>query len=161
MVTKDKKTAISDETFFQLLYIENLEAIQFCWKVREGLRQKICFIRIKNYTDWYFSNFLHLQLERKLRIAIFVLGNDHILTKKMLTKHRRIKRVFLSNKDVERSLHRIEEELENLIRFEDHYVFKELKFDYCLSEFFEREYLSPKLSHACKDWSDPFWKVKR
>lgn len=150
-----------EETLFHILDCENFESLQICWKVREGLRQKICFQRIKKYVDWYFSNFLHLQLERKMMMTTSIFGKDHELTKKMLTKHRRINRVFLSNEDVERSLHRIEEELENLIRFEDHFVFKELKRNYCFDDFIEREYLFPKFFHACEDWSDQFWVTKR
>jgi hypothetical protein len=161
MNATNQKTASLEETFFYVLDCENVEALQVCWKVREGLRKKICFQRIKTYADWYFSNFLHFQLERKMIVTTAILGKDHELTKKMLTKHRRIKRVFSSNEDVERSLHRIEEELENLIRFEDHFVFVELRLNYCFDDFIEREFLFPKFFHACEDWSDQFWELKR
>jgi hypothetical protein len=156
-----EKAAAFEETYFQVLEFENLEALRFCWKVREGLRQKVCFLRIKDYTNWYFANFIHLQLERKLRLTIAVLGKDHELAKKLLAKHRRIKRVFLDNSDIEKSLNRVEEELESLVRFEDQHVFKELKVTLYSGQYFELEYDVSKSSFICDDWPDKFWLVKR
>ena len=156
-----EKMPLFEKTYFQVLEFENLEALRFCWKVREGLKQKVCFHRIKDYTDWYFANFIHLQLERKMRLTIAVLGNDNDLAKKLLAKHRRIKRVFLDNSDIERSLNRMEEELESLVRFEDQHVFKELQIMISLGQFLELEYVACTPSLICDDWPDKFWLLKR
>ena len=83
--------------------------------------------RIKTYADWFFNNELipHFELEEA---HIFpILKADNELVKRALAEHRRLKRLFNDEKDVERSLHKIEEELEQHIRFEERILFPEIQ----------------------------------
>lgn len=97
------------------------------WKIRSGFNKNIEVERIKTYADWFFENELlpHFDLEET---HIFpLLDADHEWIKRALAEHRRLKRLFNDDKDVERSLHKIEEELEQHIRFEERTLFPEIQ----------------------------------
>lgn len=52
-----------------------------------------------------------------------VLGSDHEMVKRALAEHRRLERLFNEEKDLERSLSLIEEEMEKHVRYEERELF--------------------------------------
>lgn len=111
----------------QPLSREHHHGLLLSWKIRTGFSKNIEIERIKTYADWFFNNELipHFELEEA---HIFpILKADNELVKRALAEHRRLKRLFNDEKDVERSLHKIEEELEQHIRFEERILFPEIQ----------------------------------
>lgn len=106
---------------------EHHHGLLLSWKIRNGFSKNIEIERIKTYADWFFENELipHFELEEA---HIFpLLDADNELIKRALAEHRRLKRLFNDDKDVEKSLHKIEEELEQHIRFEERILFPEIQ----------------------------------
>lgn len=106
---------------------EHHHGLLLSWKIRSGFNKNIEVERIKTYADWFFENELipHFELEET---HIFpLLDADNELIKRALAEHRRLKRLFNDDKDIERSLHKIEEELEQHIRFEERILFPEIQ----------------------------------
>ncbi len=97
------------------------------WKIRSGFSKNIEFERIKTYADWFFEHQLipHFDLEEEHIFPLLEADND--MVKRALAEHRRLKRLFAETKDVEKSLHKIEEELEQHIRFEERILFPEIQ----------------------------------
>lgn len=106
---------------------EHHHSLLLCWKIRTGLRKNISLYRIKKYADWFFENHIkpHFKIEEK---HVFpVLSGEHKLVKKALAEHRRLTRLFENDEEMEKSLNRIEEELEAHIRFEERVLFNEIQ----------------------------------
>lgn len=97
------------------------------WKIRNGFNKNVEPKRIKTYADWFFTTHLipHFELEEA---HIFpLMDNNNELVKRALAEHRRLKRLFADKEDIEKSLHKIEEELEQHIRFEERILFPEIQ----------------------------------
>ncbi len=97
------------------------------WKIRTGFKKQIEPVRIKTYADWFFNTHLlpHFELEEKHIFPLLEPEND--LIKRALADHRRLKRLFHNEEDIEKTLFKIEEELEQHIRFEERILFPEIQ----------------------------------
>jgi len=127
-----------------------------CWKIREGFKQNIDLIRIKRYTDWFWTTHLvdHFAIEEKYIFSI--LGNDNDLVRKALSEHRRLRRLFLDQTEVWRSLNLIEEELDKHIRFEERVLFNEVQKAATAEQLALIDKHHNHHTH-CADWDDEFW----
>lgn len=134
-------------------------SLQFCWKIRQGLKNDIAIERIKRYADWFSENYLFPHFDLEERYIFTVLGDDHHLVKKALTEHRRIKRLLGDTEDIKLSLNRIEEELESHIRFEERVLFKEVQNVATPAQLkdIEIHHTDPKV----ENWDDEFWIIAR
>ncbi|SFN73523.1 hypothetical protein SAMN04487989_103103 [Bizionia echini] len=111
----------------QPLSREHHHGLLLSWKIRSGFSKNVSADRIKSYADWFFENHLipHFELEET---EIFtILDSDNELVKKALADHRRLKRLFTKEPNLEKSLNKIEEELEKHIRFEERILFPEIQ----------------------------------
>lgn len=106
---------------------EHHHSLLLSWKIRSGLSKNIELERIKAYADWFFEKQLvpHFELEEKYIFPL--LDPNHELIKRALAEHRRLKRLFTDTKDIEKSLNKIEEELEQHVRFEERVLFPEIQ----------------------------------
>lgn len=97
------------------------------WKIRSGFSKNIEIYRIKRYADWFFEHHLlpHFDLEEAHIFSL--LDDDNVLVKRALSEHRRLKRLFMDESDPTKSLSKIEEELEQHIRFEERILFPEVQ----------------------------------
>ncbi len=97
------------------------------WKIRTGFSKSIEVERIKTYADWFFENHLipHFDLEEEHIFSL--LEPDSELVTRALADHRRLKSLFANTDDIEESLHKIEDELEQHIRFEERILFPEIQ----------------------------------
>ena len=111
----------------QPLSREHHHGLLLSWKIRSGFSKNIELERIKTYADWFFEHQLipHFELEEAHIFPLLDANNE--LVKRALADHRRLKRLFTDTKDVEKSLHQIEEELEQHIRFEERVLFPEIQ----------------------------------
>jgi len=111
----------------QPLSREHHHGLLLSWKIRSGFSKNIETKRIKVYADWFFENHLipHFTLEETHIFTI--LDEDHELVKRALADHRRLKRLFTNGEDATKNLHKIEEELEQHIRFEERTLFPEIQ----------------------------------
>lgn len=136
---------------------EHHHSLLLCWKIKTGISKGVKFERMKKYTDWFFDEHIQSHFQEEEKYIFPVLGNDHPMVKKALSQHRRLERLFKDNKDPERSLSLIEEELEKHVRFEERKLFN------AIQEVATREELQKiEDSHNAQDFEenvdDEFWK---
>lgn len=143
----------------QPLSRDHHHGLLLCWKIRTALKKGIDINRIKDYSNWFYANSLRHHFDDEEKLLFPLLGKDHELIKKALADHRRLRRLFKDERDTERSLSLIEEELDSHIRFEERILFNEIQ------ESVGRELLEEvnrKLHPEVKDpdaaWHDHFWK---
>ena len=140
----------------QPLSHDHHHGLQLCWKIRTGFSKQIEVERIKNYADWFFTNHLvpHFELEEEYIFTILDPKNE--LVKQALTDHRRLKRLFSQTTDLEKSLGRIEEELEKHIRFEERVLFPEVQTEATAEQLAE---IAKIHNHELfvENNEDPFW----
>ncbi len=98
-----------------------------CWKIRMGFSKSIEVDRIKEYADWFFENYFKPHFEKEEQYIYPILGNQHKMVKKAIAQHKRLTRLFTTNKDLEESLSLLEEELSLHIRFEESLLFNEIQ----------------------------------
>lgn len=136
---------------------EHHHSLLLCWKIKTGISKGVKFERMKKYTDWFFDEHIQSHFQEEEKYIFPVLGNDHPMVKKALSQHRRLERLFKDDKDPERSLSLIEEELEKHVRFEERKLFN------AIQEVATREDLQKiEDSHNAQDFEenvdDEFWK---
>lgn len=103
----------------QPLSREHHHGLLLSWKIRTGFKKKIEPNRIRIYADWFYINHLIPHFEMEEEHIFTLLDSDHELIKKALADHRRIKRLFSEENEDAKTLSKIEEELEQHIRFEE------------------------------------------
>lgn len=127
-----------------------------CWKIREGIKRNIETARIKKYVDWFWNNHLHQHFKMEEEFLFPILGNQHKMVKQALTEHRRLKRLFANESDLQKSISLIEEELEKHIRFEERVLFNEIQ-----AVATEEQLQLIQLHHSdikfIDNQTDPFW----
>lgn len=140
-----------------VLTSEHQNSLLFCWKIRTGLRKGIELYRIKAYADWFFATQFLTHLQKEEQLMIHILGKSDPMVVKSLAQHRRLKRLFLKERDLIKQLNSIEEELETNIRFEENKVFKELRRNVNLFSL-DLIYYEEELHQNSEEWDDHFWK---
>ncbi|MCK0156130.1 hemerythrin domain-containing protein [Cellulophaga sp. F20128] len=122
-----KQKPIKRDIALQAISREHHFGLLLCWKIRTGFAKKVSPDRIKQYVNWFYKNHIidHFKVEEEYIFPI--LGNDSDYIKSALADHRRLKRLFTGDKDLEKSLSNLEEELEQHIRFEERVVFNEIQ----------------------------------
>lgn len=141
----------------QFLQQEQDHGMKFCWKIRQGFKKEVEPERISKYSHWFFRNNLlpHFSVEEDFIFPLLEVNSPII--KRAVTDHRRLKRLFEDNSNIERSLSLIEEELEDYFRFEKFKLIYEIqnsvsdrKLDLIMKIHCE--------SLSYEDWGDEFWK---
>ncbi|MGO3182749.1 MAG: hemerythrin domain-containing protein [Aequorivita sp.] len=136
---------------------EHNEVILLCERIREGLRNKIESKRIKKYIDWFKTEYLdpHFEIEKK---HIFpILGNNNVRVKRALANHRRLNRLFAETSDLNKALHKIEEELSTYIGFEERVLYNEIRDVASPKQWKEVEESHHHLEFSDDEWQDRFW----
>jgi len=122
-----KTKPIKRNKLLQPISREHHQSLLLCWKIRTGFSKGVEAVRIKKYTDWFFENHIQPHFDVEEKYIFPILGNEHELVKKALSDHRRLKRLFENEEEIEKSLSLIEEELESHIRFEERVLFNEIQ----------------------------------
>lgn len=111
----------------QPLSREHHHGLLLSWKIRNGFNKKVAPERIKSYADWFFETHLIPHFEMEETHLFSILETNHKFVKRALSDHRRLKRLFNNEDDITKSLSKIEEELEQHIRFEERILFPEIQ----------------------------------
>lgn len=111
----------------QPLSKEHHHCLLLCWKIRTGIEKNIATIRIKKYVDWFYHQYIKAHFEAEEKYVFPVLDKNHEHIKKVTAEHRRLKRLFENDTNIEKSLSLLEEELESHIRFEERILFNEIQ----------------------------------
>jgi len=122
-----KTKPIKRHQALQPLSRDHHQGLLLSWKIRTGFAKGISVDRIKNYTDWFYKIHLIPHFKEEEKYIFPILGNDNELVKKAIAQHRRLDRLFNSSLELKKSLIRIEEELEQHIRFEERVLFNEIQ----------------------------------
>lgn len=133
------------------------KVILLCERIREGMRKNIENKRIKKYIDWFKTEYLdpHFEIEQK---HIFpILGNNNVRVKKALANHRRLNRLFAETTDLNKVLHKIEEELSTYIGFEERVLYNEIRIIASKRQWEEIEKSHQELEFSDNQWEDRFW----
>lgn len=141
----------------QPLSREHHHGLLLSWKIRTGFSKNIDPKRIRTYADWFYKNHLipHFEIEEN---HIFpILEDENELVKRALAEHRRLKRLFEEREDDTKTLHRIEEELEQHIRFEERVLFPEIQKVATEDEFLHIEKIHQPEKFVDNE-KDLFWK---
>lgn len=119
----EKNKPIKRHKDIQPLSRDHHHTLLLCWKIRKGFAKGVELERIKAYSDWFFTNHVqpHFRIEEEYMFP--VLGEKHEMVKRALAEHRRLERLFKEENNIERSLSRIEEEMEKHVRYEERELF--------------------------------------
>ncbi len=127
-----------------------------CWKIRQGIKQNVEPDRIKKYLDWFWISYLKPHFEIEEQYVFPILGKENKLVKQALAEHRKLKRLFVNESDIQKSISLIEEELEKHIRFEERVLFNEIQVVESSEQLLQIELdSSDKIFY--ENLSDPFW----
>lgn len=134
--------------------------LMLSWKIRKGQGLKIDAERIRAYCTFFYKNYLFAHFIEEEKLLFPVLHTNHPMVKKALQQHRRLERLFLEEKDSNKAITLIEEELEQHIRFEERVLFNEIQNAMSDAKLYA---LSEKLKHGnvvspdALVWRDEFW----
>lgn len=137
---------------------EHYEALFFGWKIAEGLRNGVAVERLKAYADWFMRVYLKPHLEFERTTVFPILGLNNVRVKRALANHRRLKRLFYADKNIYRSLNRIEDEIGRFVRFEERVIFKQIQEKATPEELNRIKTLHKALGTIEEKWGDEFWK---
>ena len=111
----------------QPLSREHHQGLLLSWKIRAGFSKDINPKRIRAYANWFFKNHLMPHFELEETYVFTILDAENEMIKRGLAEHRRLKRLFADTSDDIKILSKIEEALEQHIRFEERILFPEIQ----------------------------------
>lgn len=127
-----------------------------CWKIRQSIKRNVEPERIKKYLDWFWISYLKSHFEIEEQYVFPILGNKNELVKQAIAEHRRLKRLFETKIDLQKSISLIEEELEKHIRFEERVLFNEIQKEASSEQLLQIEMDCSDKSFY-ENLSDVFW----
>ncbi|WP_417619983.1 hemerythrin domain-containing protein [Oceanihabitans sediminis] len=111
----------------QPLSREHHHGLLLSWKIRSGFSKNIAPERMRTYANWFFKTHLIPHFEMEEEHIFTILESDNELVKRALAEHRRLNRLFAETDNDAKTLSKIEEELEQHIRFEERVLFPEIQ----------------------------------
>jgi DNA-directed RNA polymerase specialized sigma24 family protein len=139
----------------QQLKQEHSKNLALCANIRTGFARGVEVYRIKSYTDWYWNNFLTRHFSSEEKMIFPILGKENPLVRKAVSEHKRLRRLFESRQDIHKMLNRIEEELEEHVRFEERVLFKEIEKTGNAKDIETIDHLHGQEGLV---WKDEFWR---
>jgi iron-sulfur cluster repair protein YtfE (RIC family) len=127
------------------------------WKIKKGFALGIDPLRIKKYTNWFWSTHLKPHFVTEEDYIFPILGSENPMVKQALQEHQKLKTLFESRENVSQTLSEIEYLINDHIRFEERVLFNAIQE---VANKAELELLRRVHSDtiACEDWKDEFWK---
>lgn len=136
---------------------EHNEVILVCERIRLGLKNKIDPTRIKKYIDWFMAEYLDPHFEIEKEYIFPILGNNNVRVKRALANHRRLNRLFAETTELNKMLHKIEEELSTNINFEERVLYNEIRAVASPQQWEEIARSHQQLAFSDENWKDHFW----
>ena len=119
----EKNTPLKRDPALRHLSHDHHHGLLLCWKIRQGFKLGIEPARMKNYCEWFWTSYLAPHFEEEEKVIFPILPEDDPLIKQVLSEHKRLRKLFSSWENPEKTLGQIEEELEKHIRFEERILF--------------------------------------
>lgn len=123
----EKKAPLKRHPALIHLSHDHHHGLLLCWKIRQGFKFEIEPSRIRAYCQWFWENYLETHFEEEERVIFPVLSEEDPLIKRAVSEHKRLRKLFTSWEDPEKTLGQIEEELEKHIRFEERTLFPSIQ----------------------------------
>lgn len=135
------------------------QALAFCRHIRRGFNLSVDPKRMKVYSDWFFQKNLKFHFEMEEDFIFSVLNNREEAIVRSRKYQRKLKKLFLEQNEIEKSLSLTEELLEAYIRFE------KKKLIHLITEKIDSRRLNLIMniyssSVMYEDWGDRFWETK-
>lgn len=152
----EKKKPIKRHQALQPLSRQHHFGLLFSWKLRKGFSKNIAPERLQKYATWFFEEEIKPHFEAEEKHVFTVLEEDNELVQRALKEHRRLERLFKEKENPEKSLSKLEEELDAHIRFEERILFNEIQKVATESQLEKiAEIHLENESHP--EYPDPFW----
>ena len=152
----EKKAPLKRDPALRHLSHDHHHGLLLCWKIRQGFKLGIEPARMKNYCEWFWTSYLNPHFEEEEKVIFPVLPEDDPLIKQALTEHKRLRKLFSSWENPEKTLGQIEEELERHIRFEERILFPEVQ-KTATAEQLEAIAAHGEREKFKENEADPFW----
>lgn len=127
-----------------------------CWKIRQGFKLGIEPSRMKVYCQWFWENYLEAHFEEEEKVIFPVLSEEDPLIKQAMSEHRRLRKLFNSWDNAEKTLGQIEEDLERHIRFEERILFPVVQEKASLEQLETIAKCGDRENYQ-ENENDPFW----
>lgn len=154
----EKKAPLKRDPALRHLSHDHHHGLLLCWKIRQGFKLDIEPARMKNYCEWFWTSYLNPHFEEEEKVIFPILPEDDPLIKQALTEHKRLRKLFSSWENQEKTLGQIEEELEKHIRFEERILFPEIQ-EKATVEQLEAIAAHGKREKFVENGEDPFWVI--
>ncbi len=152
----EKKKPIKRHKALQPLSRQHHFGLLFSWKIRKGFHKNIDPDRMMKFATWFYENEIEPHFSDEEKYLFPILDPENELIERALKEHRRIKRLFHDTEDPERSLHRLEEELDAHIRFEERILFNEIQQVATPEQLAKVEQIHTE-GEKHPEYDDPFW----
>ena len=154
----EKKAPLKRDPALRHLSHDHHHGLLLCWKIRQGFKLGVEPARMKNYCVWFWTSYLNPHFEEEEKVIFPILPEDNLLIKQALTEHKRLRKLFSSWENPEKTLGQIEEELEKHIRFEERILFPEIQ-EKATVEQLEAIAAHGKREKFVENGEDPFWVI--
>lgn len=153
---ESKKKPIKRHQALQPLSRQHHFGLLFSWKIRKGFGKNVSPERMMRFAKWFFVQEIEPHFNDEEKYLFPILEPDNELIERALKEHRRIKRLFQDTENPEKSLHKLEEELDAHIRFEERVLFNEIQKIATPEQLARIEKIHEELETPA-DYEDPFW----
>ncbi len=151
-----KSTPLKRDPALRHLSHDHHQGLLLCWKIRQGFKLGIEPSRMRTYSQWFWENYLESHFEEEEKVIFPILSEEDPLIKQALSEHKRLRKLFSSWEDPEKTLGQIEEELERHIRFEERTLFQVIQEKASAEQLETIEEYGSREKFVEND-SDPFW----
>jgi iron-sulfur cluster repair protein YtfE (RIC family) len=149
-------TPLKRDPALQHLSHDHHHGLLLCWKIRQGFKLGIEPSRMKMYSQWFWENYLEAHFEEEEKVIFPILSEEDPLIKQALSEHKRLRKLFSTWEDSEKTLGQIEEELERHIRFEERMLFPVIQ-EKASVEQLETIAITGDREKFQENTNDPFW----
>ncbi len=137
---------------------EHHHTLMLCWKIREGLKNKVELKRIGEYCKFFLNTQLVPHFNYEEHSLFPLLGDKHPLVAQAIKEHREIEELFAKEGYEKGTLNQIEKILTAHIRFEERELFTEIQAvtnEETLAALEQKE--KHQGTQGPEDWEDKFW----
>lgn len=153
----EKRKPIKRHEALQPLSRQHHFGLLFSWKIRKGFAKEISIKRMKAYADWFFEKEIRPHFKLEEEFVFPVLGHEDPLIERALKDHKEIIELFENTEEPSKSLHILEEKLQNHIRFEERTLFNKIQEVATKSEMEKIDEIHLQITTP-EDYTDVFWK---
>ncbi|MGO2359032.1 hemerythrin domain-containing protein [Mesonia sp.] len=152
----EKPKPIKRHEALQPLSRQHHFGLLFSWKIRKGFAKEISINRMKAYADWFFEKEIQPHFKLEEEFVFPVLGPEDPLIERALQEHQEIRALFEDTKEPLKSLHILEEKLQNHIRFEERTLFNKIQEAATKNEMEKIDEIHLQISTP-DEYTDAFW----